>query len=145
MRAVTFVLQHEMADVSIAGLQWSILIPRLNHTRSHRPSDSRSKPYLHREKKYHCIRFGTRITNLLQSYELRGKHLFVSHYSHLLRHTMEKGRCPVLYSKKTQEPTVPRTFELHSLNNVYNGCAKSIGQGQLAPPLRLTLTEIFCC
>ena len=29
MRAVTFVLPDEMADVSIAGLQWFILIPRL--------------------------------------------------------------------------------------------------------------------
>ena len=32
MCAVTFVLPDEMADVSIAGLQWFILIPRLNHT-----------------------------------------------------------------------------------------------------------------
>ena len=45
-------LPDEMADVSIAGLQWFILIPRLNHTGSHRPSDSYSKPYLHRGKKY---------------------------------------------------------------------------------------------
>ena len=45
MRAVTFVLPDEMADVSIAGLQWFILIPRLNHTGSHRPIDSHSKPY----------------------------------------------------------------------------------------------------
>ena len=51
MRAVMFVPPDEMADVSIAGLQWFILIPRLNHTRSHRPIDSRSKSYLHREKK----------------------------------------------------------------------------------------------
>ena len=29
MRAVGFVLPDEMADVSIAGLQWFILIPRL--------------------------------------------------------------------------------------------------------------------
>ena len=65
MRAVTFVLPDEMADVSIAGLKWFILIPRLNDAGSHGPSDSRSKPYLHREKKN--IRFGTRITNLLQS------------------------------------------------------------------------------
>ena len=36
MRAVTFVLPNEMADVSIAGLQWFILIPQLNHTPSHR-------------------------------------------------------------------------------------------------------------
>ena len=48
MRAVTFVLPDEMADVSIAGLQWFIiLIPRLNHTGSHRPSDSHSKPYFY--------------------------------------------------------------------------------------------------
>ena len=47
--AVTFVLPDEMADVSIAGLQWFILIPRLNHTGSHRPIDSHSKPYLHLE------------------------------------------------------------------------------------------------
>ena len=52
MRVVTFVLQDEMTDVSIAGLQWFILIPRLNHTGSHRPIDSHSKPYLHRRKKY---------------------------------------------------------------------------------------------
>ena len=51
MRAATFVLPDEMADVSIVGLQWFILIPRLNHTGSHRPVDSHSKPYLHREKK----------------------------------------------------------------------------------------------
>ena len=36
MRAVMFVLPDEMADVSIVGLQWFILIPRLNHTGSHR-------------------------------------------------------------------------------------------------------------
>ena len=50
MHAVTFVPPDEMADVTIAGLQWFILIPRLNHTGSHRPIDSHSKPYLHREK-----------------------------------------------------------------------------------------------
>ena len=47
MRPVTFVLPDEMADVSIAGLQWFILIPRLNHTGSHMPINSHSKPYLH--------------------------------------------------------------------------------------------------
>ena len=51
MHAVTFVLPDEMADMSIAGLQWFILIPQLNHTGSHKPIDSHSKPYLHREKK----------------------------------------------------------------------------------------------
>ena len=46
-----FVLQDEMADLSILGLQWFILIPGLNHTGPHRPSDSRSKPYLYQGKK----------------------------------------------------------------------------------------------
>ena len=59
MRAVTFVLPDEMANVSFAVLQWFILIPRLNHTGSHRPIDSHSIPYLHREKN---IRFRTRTT-----------------------------------------------------------------------------------
>ena len=59
MRAVTFVRLDEMANVSIAGLQWFILIPRLNHTGSHRPIDSHSIPYLH--KKIY-IGFGTRTT-----------------------------------------------------------------------------------
>ena len=59
MHAITFVPPDEMADVTIAGLQWSILIPRLNHTGSHRPIDSHSIPYLHQEKN---IGFGTRTT-----------------------------------------------------------------------------------
>ena len=59
MHAVKFVPPDEMVDVMIAGLQWSILIPRLNHMGSHRPIDSRSIPYLHREKN---IGFGTRST-----------------------------------------------------------------------------------
>ena len=59
MRPITFVLPHEMADVSIVGLQWFILIPRLNHTGSLRPMNSHSIPYLHREKN---IGFGTRTT-----------------------------------------------------------------------------------
>ena len=88
-------LPDEMEDVSISGLQWFILIPRLNHTGSHRPKDSHSKPNLHREKN---IRFERRITNLLQSYDLRGKQSFVSHFSRLLRHTIEKGRGPILYT-----------------------------------------------
>ena len=49
MRAVTFVLPDEMADVSIAGLQWFILIPLLNHTGSHRPIDSNSISTLKKE------------------------------------------------------------------------------------------------
>ena len=58
MRAVTFVLLDEMADVLITGLQWFILIPGLNHKGSHRPTDSYSIPYLHHE----YIGFGTRTT-----------------------------------------------------------------------------------
>ena len=59
MHAVTFVPPDEMADVTITGLQWFILYPRLNHTGSQRPNDSNSKPYLHREKN---IGFRTRTT-----------------------------------------------------------------------------------
>ena len=59
MRSVTFVLPDEMADVSIAGLQWFILIPQLKHTGSHRSINSQSIPYLHREKN---IGFRTRTT-----------------------------------------------------------------------------------
>ena len=36
MCAVTFVLPDEMKDLSITGLQWFILIPRLNYMGSHR-------------------------------------------------------------------------------------------------------------
>ena len=57
MHAVMFVPPDEMADVTIAGLQWSILIPRLNHMGSHRPIDSHSIAHLHWEKN---IGFGTR-------------------------------------------------------------------------------------
>ena len=40
------------------------------------------------------------LPSLLQSYELQGKQPFVSDCSHLLRHAIEKGRGPILYSKK---------------------------------------------
>ena len=59
MHAVTFVLPDEIANVSIAGLEWFILIPRLIHTGSHRLIDCHSIPYLHREKNKG---FGTRTT-----------------------------------------------------------------------------------
>ena len=59
MHAVTFVPPDEMADVTIAGLQWFILIPRLNQTGSYRPIDSHSIPYLHQGQN---IGFGTRTT-----------------------------------------------------------------------------------
>ena len=61
MCAVTFVLPDEMADVLIARQQCFFLIPRLNHTGSHRPIDFHSKRYLHQEKN---IGFGTRTTQL---------------------------------------------------------------------------------
>ena len=51
MHASTFVPSDEMANVTIAGLQWSILIPRLNHAGSHRPMDSYPYP-IYIEKKY---------------------------------------------------------------------------------------------
>ena len=59
MCAVMFVLPDEIADVLIARLQWFILKPRLNHTGSHRQTDSHSKPYLHQEKN---VGFRTRTT-----------------------------------------------------------------------------------
>ena len=95
MHAVTFVPPDEMADVTIAGLQWFILIPRLNHMGSHRPIDSHSIPYLDREKN---IGFEQELPSLLQSYELQGKQPFVSDFSRLLRHAIERGRGPILYS-----------------------------------------------
>ena len=46
------------------------------------------------------------LPSLLQSYELRGKQPLVSDFSRLLRHATEKGRAPILYSKKkTRDPT----------------------------------------
>ena len=97
MRAVTFVLPDEMANVSIAGLQWFIFISRLTHTGSHWPTDSHSIPHLHREKKKDLEQ---ELPSLLQSYELRGKQPFVSDFSRLLRHATEKGRGPIPCSKK---------------------------------------------
>ena len=51
MHAVTFVPPDELADMTIVGLQWSILIPRLNHTGSHRPIDSIPYPIYIKKKK----------------------------------------------------------------------------------------------
>ena len=122
MRAVTFVLPDEIADVSIKRLQWFILIPRLNHTGSHRPVDSHSIPYLHREK---IKDLEQELPSLLQSYKLRGKQPFVSDFSRLLRRAIEKGRGPILYSKK--KPGTPRGYEntrnkkyTRTKRNVYN-------------------------
>ena len=85
MLAVTFVLPDEMADVSIAGLQWftSILKPWLNYISSHRPSDFHSKPYLQGEK---IQNLEQEPQNLLQSYKLQGKQPFISDFSRLLRY-----------------------------------------------------------
>ena len=99
MRANLFVLPDEMADVLTVGLQWFILISRLNHTGSHRPIDSHSKPYLHREKN---IGFGIRIPSLLQSYELRGKQPFFSDFSQPLTtcHRERQRSYSIQYKKK---------------------------------------------
>ena len=68
--AVTFVLPDEMADVLSTRQQCFFLIPRLNHTGSHRPIDFHSKPYLHQEKN---IGFGTRTTQLAAIQRITGK------------------------------------------------------------------------
>ena len=44
------------------------------------------------------------LPSLLQSYELRGKQPFISDFSRLLRHAIEKGRGSILYSKKNPGP-----------------------------------------
>ena len=102
MHAVMFVLPDEMADVSITGLQWFILIPQLNHMGSHRPNDSHSKSYYIEKKIYDLEQ---ELPSLLLSYELREKQLFLSDFSRLLRHALEKGRGPFLSSKKTRYST----------------------------------------
>ena len=94
-----------MADVSIAGLQWFILIPWLNHMGSHRPIDSHSKPCLHREKN---IGIGTRTTNLPQSYESQGKQPFVSDFSCLLWHAIKAE--VLFYTVKTPGDSRIRTW-----------------------------------
>ena len=83
MHAVRFVAPDEMADVTIAGLQWFILIPRLNHTGSHRPIDSHYILYLHRKKKKK-LDLEQELPSLLQFYELRGKQPFVYDFSRLM-------------------------------------------------------------
>ena len=70
VRTVNFVLPDEMADVSIAGLQWFILISRLNHTVSYRSIDFHSIPYLHLEKN---IGFQTRTTQPAAILRITGK------------------------------------------------------------------------
>ena len=114
MLAVIFVRPDKMADVSIAGLQWFIPIPQFNHTGSHRPKDYRSKPYLHTQKKN--IRFWRKISNPMQSYELWGKQLFLSHFSRLLQHAIEKGWGPILYTKITLGPHGAGFYNRHTVN-----------------------------
>ena len=73
------------------------LFPDKNHMGSHRPTDSHSKP-IYIEKKN--LDLEQDLPSLLQSYELRGKQPFVSDFSRLLRHAIEKGRGPILKRKK---------------------------------------------
>ena len=70
MRAVTFVPPDEMADVSIAGLQWFILIPRLNHTGPTGQLIPIPNP-IYIEKK--IIGFGTRTTQPAAIPRITGK------------------------------------------------------------------------
>ena len=102
MRAVTLFLSNETADVSIGGDCTGSYTPIKPH-RVSQASDSRSKPYLHREKN---IRYGTRIiNNLLQYYELRGKQSFVSYFSRLLRTPQRMAKVLFCTLKK---PVAPR-------------------------------------
>ena len=68
MRVVTFVLPDKMADVS--GLLWFILISPIKSHGSHRPIDSPSEPYLHREKN---IGFRTTTTQAATILQITGK------------------------------------------------------------------------
>ena len=100
----------DSCDVSIAGLQSYTPIKPL------RVSQAKWFPFqilfTSREKN---IRFGTRITNLLQSYELRGKQWFISNFSRLLGHVIEKGHGPILYTKISQDPTVNKFLDWSKL------------------------------
>ena len=101
MCAVMFVPPDEMADMSIAGLQWFILVPPLNHTGFHRPIDSHSKSYLYREKNYRIWNKNyPACCNPTNYVESRRSSL---DFSRLLRHAIGKGRDPILYSKKKTE------------------------------------------
>ena len=116
MHSVTFVLPDEMADVSIAGLQWFILVPGLNHTAPHRPIDFHSKPYLHQEKKY--VGFGTRTSQPAAILRITGK-AAVCLLILVASNDMEKGRGPILYSKNTPVPHgTPRGSNVHKNSRV---------------------------
>ena len=53
--------------------------------------------------------------SLLQSYELGGKQPFISDVSRLLRHAIETGRGPILYSKKKAWDPTGREKEVHNM------------------------------
>ena len=109
MRAVTFVVPDEMADVSIVGLQWFILIPRLNHTWSHRPIDSHSKPRFTLRKKYRIWNKNYPACCNPTNYGESSRSSL--DFSCLLRQAIEKGRGPILYSKKNSGPHGERRKE----------------------------------
>ena len=102
MRAVTLVLPDEMANVSIARLQGVFFLHPDLTTRG-LTGQMIPIPYpIYIEKK--ILDLEQELLSLLQSYELRGKQPFISDFSRLLRHAIEKGRGPILYSKKKPEP-----------------------------------------
>ena len=88
MRPVIFVLPDEMADCGTAVV-YSYTLDQTTRCLIEQAILIPNPTCIYIEKKN--IRFVTRITNLLQSYELRGKQLFVSHFSRFLRHALEKG------------------------------------------------------
>ena len=115
MHAVMFVLPNEMADVSIAELQWFILLSRLNHTGSHRPIDSHSKPYLYLEKKYWIWKKNYPACCNPTNYGESSCSSLI--FGRLFRHAIEKGRDPILCIKKTRDPTRKRQFnENHKMD-----------------------------
>ena len=103
MHAVTFVLPDELANVSIAGLQWFILIPRLKHTGCHRPIYSHSILYLHREKNMIWNKNYPACCNPTNYEES-------SHWSLILvaSYDMPQRKAELLYSKK--KTGTPRGF-----------------------------------
>ena len=93
MRAITFVMPDEMADVSSRDCSGSFLYPDYT-TGCHRPIDSHSKPVLNNEKN---MGFETRTTQPAAILRITRK----ADFSRLFRHAIEKARGPILYSKKT--------------------------------------------
>ena len=84
-------------------------------------------PYpIYKEKKIQDLE--QELPSLLQFYELRGKQPFISDFSRLLRHAIEEGRGPILYSKK--KPGTPRG-DVKKIDN-YNVLWHINSLGQLA-------------